>query len=207
MHVGHCSALLASSHIRWFSCFLLLCHGLCSVCRCRFQVSVKEGWARLFPVWRVMWTAMCWLATRLCTAFASAWPCSSCSSLCSWSKLRAARTPEQHCTMGESESIQRRTSRLGPGLLPHRCCFCSSTATASNLTEWGLICKEDHMIVTEEEKNRRASWSLDGASLSCAVQLLHGWYHGTDCGKRSCCLIEKLTFLIFQTDCVGKCSE
>lgn len=113
VQVGHCSALLAGSHIKWFSCFLLLCHGFCSVCRCRFQVSVKEGWARLFPVWRVMWTVMFWLATRLCTAFALEWPCSSCSSLCSWSKSRAARTPELRCTMGESESIEPWTSRLG----------------------------------------------------------------------------------------------
>lgn len=74
----------------------VFCAALC----CRSLVFVKEGWVHLFLVSRVTSTVTCWSATKLCTAFALAWPCSSSSSLCSWSKSRAARTPELRCTTG-----------------------------------------------------------------------------------------------------------
>lgn len=56
--------------------------------------------------------------------------------------------------------VSQNPSNLGPHawgtlpLSPHRWCFCSSTATASYVTKWGLIYKDDHMIVREEEGER-----------------------------------------------------
>ncbi len=56
----------------------------CFLRHCRFQAFVKEEWGRPSRESKVMWTAMCWWAIRLCIVCALGWPCSSFSSLSSW---------------------------------------------------------------------------------------------------------------------------
>lgn len=76
-------------------------------CHYRFQAFVKEELARPSRVSKVTWTVTCWSAINRCIACALEWLCSSCFSLSSWSRLRAARTREPLCIMGVYPAVKK----------------------------------------------------------------------------------------------------